>query len=588
MVEEAAAVPGEDPDALISRGRYRQLLLKIVLSVSAVAVLPLVAMSTIAYHQFRQAFRSESMRPMERFVEAGKQSLESFLSERLTALARVTQETPFEELRAGARLDSLLAGMKVEYGGFVDLGLIDEEGVQVAYAGPYALTGRTYLDQQWYREVTARGSTVSDVFLGYRNLPHIVLAIQREYPDGSSAVLRTTIDTDVFHFLVRERAGRRPGQESVCLRCHSLAVQPFGDAFIINEARVLQTPSRLYGDALAPAPLPPLPADNEATGLLEARDERGVDVVVAWARIARSPFTLVLVNPRATMQAVWQPLGRELVVFPAISAILILAMIIVGAVWVVRQMRETDRRRAALYHKMEYTNKLAAIGRLGAGVAHEINNPLSIITQKAGLLNDLLTMSDELPPKEKMLELIDSVLRSAERCGGITHRLLGFAKHMDVQREKINLDVLLREVLGFLDKEAAYRSIRIEFSHTEPPPPIVSDRGQLQQVFLNIINNAFAAVEDGGRIEIGVVRAGPDTVAVSIADDGIGIPESQLEQIFDPFFTTRKGAGTGLGLSITWGIVQKLGGRISVKSTVGEGTCFTVTLPIGAAPGEML
>jgi two-component system NtrC family sensor kinase len=105
----------------------------------------------------------------------------------------------------------------------------------------------------------------------------------------------------------------------------------------------------------------------------------------------------------------------------------------------------------------------------------------------------------------------------------------------------------------------------------------------LQQVFLNIVNNAFAAVEDGGRIEIGIERAGNDAVAVTIADDGVGIPEDQIEHIFDPFFTTKKGAGTGLGLSITYGIVQKLGGQVSVKSKVGQGTCFTVTLPMRRA-----
>jgi signal transduction histidine kinase len=249
----------------------------------------------------------------------------------------------------------------------------------------------------------------------------------------------------------------------------------------------------------------------------------------------------------------------------------------------VRRARESDLKRAALYHKMEYTNKMAAIGRLGAGVAHEINNPLAIITEKAGLLKDLLTFSEETPPKEKMVELVDSVLRSAERCGGITHRLLGFAKHMDVGHEAIDLDNLLREVLSFLDKEAAYRRIRIDFAYGEEPPMVVSDRGQLQQVFLNIINNAFAAVDDGGHIEIGIEPVGEDSVAISVADDGVGIPEAQIRQIFDPFFTTKKGAGTGLGLSITYGIVQKLGGQISVRSQVGEGTSFTVTLPIGSA-----
>jgi two-component system NtrC family sensor kinase len=179
---------------------------------------------------------------------------------------------------------------------------------------------------------------------------------------------------------------------------------------------------------------------------------------------------------------------------------------------------------------------------------------------------------------------VGAITKAADRCGGITHRLLGFAKHMDVQSETINLDLLLREVLSFLEKEASFRNVAIEFNYPEDPPTIVSDRGQLQQVFLNILNNAFAAVTDGGRIEIGILSAGPDAVAVSIADNGVGIPESHLARIFDPFFTTKKGAGTGLGLSITYGIVQKLGGRIDVTSTVGEGTCFTVTLPINQAP----
>jgi signal transduction histidine kinase len=110
-------------------------------------------------------------------------------------------------------------------------------------------------------------------------------------------------------------------------------------------------------------------------------------------------------------------------------------------------------------------------------------------------------------------------------------------------------------------------------------PAIESDRGQLQQVFLNILNNAFAAVEDGGRIRIALVRSDPDGIAVSIADNGIGIPQEDLEHIFEPFFTTKRDHGTGLGLSITYGIVEKLGGAISVDSRVGAGTRFTVTLP---------
>jgi two-component system NtrC family sensor kinase len=204
---------------------------------------------------------------------------------------------------------------------------------------------------------------------------------------------------------------------------------------------------------------------------------------------------------------------------------------------------------------------------------------VSIITEKAGLLKDLIQMSEELPPKERVLDLLDSVLRSADRCGGITHRLLGFAKHMQVQTETIDLGQLLKEVLGFLEKEAGYRDISVELDFPEEPATIESDRGQLQQVFLNIINNAFAAVEDGGRIQLGIIDKDPGSYAVWIQDDGTGIAEDDLKHIFDPFFTTKKSSGTGLGLSITYGIVQKLGGEVTVQSRVGVGTRFIVTLP---------
>jgi signal transduction histidine kinase len=552
-----------------------------VLLVSVVAVLPLVIMSSITYYQYQDAFYSELTRPMLRFAAAGKQSLESFLSERQSALAMLVREASFEELRTSSKLDSLLVNMQQSFGGVVDLGVVDEEGVQIAYAGPYDLEGRSYTAHAWFIETSARGAYVSDVFLGYRNRPHIVIAIQQDLGDRSF-VLRATIDTDVFHFLVRARTSRRPEQSTACRRCHSLGIPPYNDVFIINRDGILQTPSRSYGDVLERSPLPLLPPTTEAE-LIELEDGTDESLIASYAHIDRSPFTLVLLSPRVALHAGWLALRRDLLVFPAISIVLILAVVIGGSAYVVNRVRDADLKRAALFHKMEYTNKMAAIGRLGAGVAHEINNPLSIITEKAGLLKDLLTVAGEAPPKDKLVNLVDSVLRSADRCGGITHRLLGFAKHMDVQRETINLDMLLRDVLAFLEKEASYRNVRVDFNYPEEPPAIVSDRGQLQQVFLNIINNAFAALEDGGHIEIGIQRVGGDAVAVSIADDGVGIPEEHLKQIFDPFFTTKKGAGTGLGLSITYGIVEKLGGKIGVESRVGEGTRFTVTLPTGEA-----
>jgi two-component system, NtrC family, sensor kinase len=560
------AAEDADPHALISGRRYRKLLTTTALSASLVAVIPLLIMAGISSYQYRGAFRAEITRPMVRFAANGKQSLESFLTAHLSALDMVVRERPYEQLRDPGTLAQILANLKQAFGGYVDLGVVDMDGLQVAYAGPYELEGRSYRDHDWFREVSARGVSVSDVFMGYREFPHFVIAIQRDLGQGQELVLRATIDTDVIDRLAL-----------------SLVSQPSSDAFIVNRGGVLQTPSRFYGGVLETVSLPALP-NSTRPEIIEMEDEDGESRIISYAQIEGSHFTLVLVSPQDALDEGFLSLRRNLAAFLVISIVLMLAVIVFGTRRMVNRVREADLKRAALFHKVEYTNKMAAIGRLGAGVAHEINNPLAIINQKAGLLRDYFTLTEELPPKETLLELVDSVLRSVDRCGGITHRLLGFAKHMDVQWDNIDLDELLRDVLGFLEKEAGYRSITIEFNYPEKPPTIVSDRAQLQQVFLNIINNAFAAMADGGRLEIGIQAVGGDAVGVSISDDGGGISDDHMAHIFDPFFTTKKSKGTGLGLSITYGIVQKLGGQVSVKSKIGEGTCFTVTLPKGRIP----
>lgn len=242
------------------------------------------------------------------------------------------------------------------------------------------------------------------------------------------------------------------------------------------------------------------------------------------------------------------------------------------------RIREADQRRELAFRELQHSHKLSSIGRLAAGVAHEVNNPLAIINEKAGLIKDLIKYTPDFDQKEKFLNLLESILKSVSRCKTITHRLLGFAKRMEIEVENLDLNELMQEVLGFLEREALYRNIEITLDLAKDLPRIDSDRGQLQQVFLNILNNAMAAVEDEGRIAITTWEKDPDTVAASIEDNGCGMSEETCRYIFEPFFTTKKEQGTGLGLSITYGIVKKLGGNIDVESKENQGTKFTVYL----------
>jgi len=541
---------------------YRRLLIFSIAMTSVVAIVPLVIMTAVNYMQYKEAFHVESIRPVSGLAANAKLSVEAFLSERLSALALVVRAEPLDQLEDPVKLKRLLNHMKRTFGGFVDLGVINSRGQQIAYAGPYQLQGKDYQEQDWYHEVSLRGLHISDVFKGYRDLPHFIIAVSHDSADDRSFVLRSTIDTDA---LLRQ--------------IQTLALQSDSDAFIINRDGILQTPSRFYGNTLSKLPLP-VPRESPQAEVLETLDERGKPLIIGYAYIERSPFVLMLLKHPSAEQESWLSLREDLLLFLFLSILLILGVVFWGSSYMVNRARQADLRRAALFHKMEYTNKMAAIGRLAAGVAHEINNPLAIINEKAGLLKDLLTLAEEMPPKERLLKQIDSVIASVDRCGVITHRLLGFAKHMDVQREGIDLDLLIKSVLGFLEKEASYRNLAVQFDIEPELPTIESDRGQLQQVFLNIINNAFAAVNKGGVIQIAIARSGTESISVSVSDNGKGIPEEHMERIFEPFFSTKGSAGTGLGLSITYGIVQKLGGQIKVSSRVGQGTNFTVILPL--------
>ena len=541
--------------------RYRRLRRNMIILGMLGSMLPLLLMAVVNYHQYQRALKNEVVQPMRALVNKTKHSFELFLTERLSAVSFIASAYTFQELADEPTLNRIFRVMKKEFGGFVDLGLIDSSGIQVSYAGPYQLKDKDYAEQGWFQEVKVRGSYISDVFLGYRKFPHLIIAVAHTTGSGESWILRATIDTDKFNNLIA-----------------SMGLEPTTDAFLLNQDWILQTPSKFYGKVLDVCALPYPPVSYEPN-VVEAWDSDAKEVLMAYTFFVTPKFVLVVVKPRGEILKPWFTLKSELFfIFIAGVVLICLALFKVTDV-MVKRMEESDQKREAAYHGMEYSNKLASIGRLAAGVAHEINNPLAIINEKGGLMRDLIEYTPNFPDREKFLSLTDSIVQSVERCRTITHRLLGFARRMDVEVEVLELNEVLREVMGFLEKEALHRNIDVRLQLAGDLPRIASDRGQLQQVFLNILNNAFQAVDDGGFVSITSWDRDPDTVGVSIQDNGKGMSEETLKHVFEPFFTTKKGSGTGLGLSITYGIVKKLGGDIEVHSKEGQGTTFTVFLP---------
>jgi PAS domain S-box-containing protein len=236
--------------------------------------------------------------------------------------------------------------------------------------------------------------------------------------------------------------------------------------------------------------------------------------------------------------------------------------------------------RLAFQRAARQADKLAALGTLSAGIAHEINNPIGIITSRVEVML-LEAESEELPAE--MRKDLEVILRHARRVASITQGLLSFARQSSGMRAAVNLNRVVEEMLQLVRKDMDSAQVRVTLRRHEALPEIMADANAIGQVLLNLLTNARRAMPDGGEITI-ETGYDPETrsVRLVVCDTGTGIAPEVLPKIFDPFFTT-KSDGTGLGLSVSHGIIHDHQGSVDVESEVGKGTTFTVTLPVDAS-----
>lgn len=542
---------------------FRRKWLMIVSFTTVVTLTPLLVMALMDYRLTRQAFENEAKMAVSRAVSNTWRSISFLLSQRRAALVFIARDNGLDALTQPGRLEILLDRLQRIMGGFVDLDVVDADRNIRACAGFHVGAGSRLEPGKCFDHAVANGFFISDVTKNSGQKHQLVIAIRQRVSDGGFFVLRATLDADLFDVPVSQ-----------------LAMDGRDDVFIVNRQGVLQTPSRYYGKRFEQIPLP-IPGEIDGTRTSRTVDRAGRPVLVGMAPIADSPFVLMMIRQQSEIMDLWFKPRMQLIGFLLFSVVLILASIVGVATYLVNRIHAADQRRVHALHQVEYANKLASIGRLASGVAHEVNNPLAIINQKAGLIKDLLTIDRDRTGNEKLIDQIEAVLASVRRCGTITRRLLDFSRHMEASVETVDIEAVIRQILAFLEKEAQRRNIAISVSTQGKIPAFESDRGNLQQIFLNLINNAFAAMQNGGRLDIFIRRQEKDHITVAVADTGHGIPEADLKRVFEPFFSTREGhAGTGLGLSVTYGLVSEMGGMIAVESKPDRGTCFTVTLPL--------
>lgn len=522
---------------------------------------PLILISVVFHLQYNTTLREGIDNHLKSIADHQRNIVDLYLRERVANLRSAFRFGAPAIVEDRVDMRKLLGDLQQESPAFVDVGLFDSGGKLVAYAGPHkSLIGKNYSGESWWRRLQGqkRAHLISDVYLGFRRRPHFVIAV-RHVLGGRQWTIRASVDPKRFSEFVRR----------------SYLIKN-SDALIVNAQGKRQTIRRRVNGSSQAIHVP----KRNPTCQVQEVTFRGRSYVTAYAWLTEHDWVLVVRVPES---AAYAPLRRA--TYLLIGAILLAVLLIVVLVMrnsgrMVRKLEQADLARADLRGQLFHAAKLASVGEMAAGVAHEINNPLAIIYEETGMMKDSLDPQFALKVDlDDFAERLDAIEEAALRGRSITRKLLAFARQHESGVEPTDLNVLLERVLKVKDTEFKVSNIETELQLEPDLPEVQINRNQLDQVVINLLNNAKDAMVDGGRITI-KTRSDANTVGFEIQDSGCGMTSEQLENAFFPFYTTKDvGKGTGLGLSISYGIVSSMDGSIDVDSEVGRGTTFTVSFP---------
>ena len=566
----------------------------IIIIMILVPFIPMVVILGIGYFYFSTSLTNSGTNTMRRIAQDHGQMIEAFLEERTDDLKFILSVYDHDELSRPELLDRIYVNLIEKSSAFADLGVFNDSGLHIAYHGPHSLAGKNYYDTEWFQEAVHEGAFISDVFLGYRNIPHFIIAVSTE-KDHRKIILRATIDTVTFRNLV-----------------DNVRIGKTGEAYILNTSGILQTQRRSGGTlmTLDPDALLPLTAHSGTTTFL-SKTKAGNTYLNATTWIMDGKWQLVVRQEKGEVFSALSSTAYMVLLTTAIGGAIILLTAFFLAERVVQRIKEAELQKDSLQIQLIRAGRLAELGEMAAGFAHEINNPLQVIKSEQALIESIVDdlkagifpveatveadiqaerpsihqADDQLASIAELEDSVQQISQQVERCSDITQSILKFSRKQEPQEKQINLNEFIPEIIKMINKKAQVNGIAVDVRIADKIPPICCDPSQLQQVLLNLLNNAIDAIYSrhgiiGGHLQIEAGPAGDDAIGIKVVDNGSGIDLENQEKIFTPFFSTKPvGEGTGLGLSICFGIISSMGGALTFKSKPGNGSTFYVNLP---------
>jgi len=545
----------------------------ILIFMIVIPCIPFILVVGIGYFSFIRSIEVNAISNMKRIVEDHNHMIQSFLNERKADLDFVVNAFAYTDLIQSEKLETIFTILQKESNTFIDIGIFDESGDHKAYHGPYRLTGKNYIDAPWFKEVVKEGCYISDIFLGFRRIPHFIIAVAKKEAE-KTWIIRATIDTWLFNNLVK-----------------NVRIGKTGESYILNADGIFQTDRRSGGNLMDKDNSFSIPTNkNQEINTFLNTDPSGEIYLYAISWLKVKDWLLVV---RQEKNDAFKEL-RKVVYISVLIVVFFGAVIILSAFYIsdriVRKLKKSEFEKDHLEEQLIWASRLSEIGEMATGFAHEINNPLQVIKNEKSLAEIFLS---ELVEKGQIkdsnnLEDIFASLRQIDtqinRCAQITQSILNFGRQGNTIPSSMNLKEFIPEVIQIVENKANVSGIQIIYDSGDDIAAIKGTPGELQQVFLNLFNNAIDAIvtthpDGGGRLHLIVENSGK-YVSIKVIDNGSGISEENMKKIFSPFFTTKPvGKGTGLGLSVCYGIIDSMGGKMTVESKIANGTTFTILLP---------
>ncbi len=530
---------------------FRRLWNNVVVALLAVSFAPLFLVGGGMYYYAASALKKETLESLRSEVSAHKNNIDSFISERIYSLRLAARTLSLLDTNDTDRLEAALTELHAEMGYFVDLGLIDGLGRHLAYHGPYDLKNRNYKEAFWFQEAFDREVYISDVYLGFRKVPHFIMTLRLEKPSGP-VILRATIDAAPFNEMVAGVTGRREG-----------------DSYLLNAEGVFQSQPRNIGSLM------------EQSGIKGIEPFEGVRVderageIIAEVWLDKVHWLSVVQISRADIFAKLNRVRNAGILIFLLGSIIIVFTVLLTTNYLVSRLEYKRKSIRALDSELRRTSQMASSLILSNRLLTELKTSMANADASLAVIRDRAAGKGN---PAAISENIDHIKEELDRNRHMIDRFMAATRPPSPVPiiTDIGLNELLDDLLDLLGSEFRHRNIRIDRQYQTDLPAIRNDSGQIRLIFQNLLLNALAAVRLDGVIVLST-ESGQDRIQITIGHNGSPYQVEEIEELSEPLFTADQD-GVNLGLAFSASALRKLGGSMTVRNDPGRGAFLHVEI----------